>query len=82
MLGAYDVEIAEERRRQMLREAKQYHLAKLAMAQRGRRDAVYHRTLAWIGGRLVDVGASLQERYGASAERSVNGVASLRSASR
>lgn len=59
----HDVEIAEERRKEMLRAADQRRLARMA---RPPRRPLYRRVLAWVGCRLITWGARLRARFDVS----------------
>ena len=62
-----DVMVHQERRRDLLRDAKQERLMQQALAGRNGRDRFYCRVLTWMGRRLVAWGWHLQERYSAAA---------------
>jgi hypothetical protein len=62
-----DVLVQEERRKDLLREAEEYRLARLVLAGRERRPRLYYRALTWLGRRLVAWGYRLQARYGVAA---------------
>ena len=62
-----DVMVHQERRRDLLREAKQERLALQGLAGRNSRARFYCRAMSWLGSRLVAWGRRLQERYGAAA---------------
>lgn len=74
------VMIAEEHRNDLLREAQQERLARLALQGRGSRDGLCCRALLGLGRRLAALGARLQERYGGAAERPALGSAPSRPA--
>ncbi len=67
MIGENDAFYAEERRKDMLREAEHDRLVRLARPARPRRARFYGRALAWMGRQLIAWGRRLQERYGAPA---------------
>jgi len=62
-----DVLVQQERRKDLLREAEEYRLARLVLAGRERRPRLYYRALTWLGRRLIAWGYRLLERYGAVA---------------
>ncbi len=62
MIGWNNVEVAKEYRKQMLQEAAQWRLAHQASQQHATR--IHHRTLAWLGYRLLLVGIQLLKRSG------------------
>lgn len=53
-----------ERYRDLLREAEQHRLVRLAREERAPRNHLYRRTLAWVGRCLMAWGWRLQQRYG------------------
>ena len=52
-----------ERYKDLLREAEQERLIQQVLAGREKHDGFYRAALAWLGGRLVEWGESLQQRY-------------------
>ena len=62
-----DVMVHQERRRTLLREAKQERLALQGLAGQNGRARFYGRALTWLGCRLVAWGRHLQEQYGVAA---------------
>ena len=67
MLDWTDVLANQERFKDMEREAQRYRFVQQALAGRERHSRLYHRTLTWLGQRLIVWGGYLQERYGAAA---------------
>ena len=70
--------MAEEHRKDLLREAQQERLARLALQGRGSRNGLCCRALLGLGRRLAALGTRLQERYGGATERPTLGSAPSR----
>ncbi len=62
-----DVMVHQERRRDLLREAKQERLTQHVLAGHNGRVHFYCQALTWLGRRLVTWGWHLQERYSTAA---------------
>jgi len=62
-----DVMVHQERRRDLLREAKQERFAQQGLARQNGHVHFYCRALTWLGCRLVAWGRHLQEQYGVAA---------------
>ena len=56
----------EAKYQQLLREAQQYRLAQEALKARPPKDWFFSDILAVLGGKLKDLGAGLEKRYGTS----------------
>jgi hypothetical protein len=64
MVTDLDVMAQREYYRDQARAATKHELVRLALKNRGPREGVRTRALAWLGGRFVQWGTSLRERHG------------------
>jgi hypothetical protein len=74
------IDRAHEHCNDLLREAEQERLARLALQGRGSRNGLHCRALLSLGRGLSALGARLQEEYGGAANRPVLGSARSRPA--
>ena len=68
LVGFYDVLIAQERRRDLLKEAEAHRTRVSQFGSRrplaaGRFDSVFLQALHWLGSQFVSVGEVMQRRY-------------------
>lgn len=63
-----DFRVAQERYKDLLREAQRHRLVQQSFPDRRKRHYLSHRVLSWLGRRLVAWGQHLQERHGATPE--------------
>ena len=63
-----DFRVAQERYKDLLREAERHRLVQESFPDRRKRNHPSHRVLSWLGRRLVAWGQHLQERFEAAAE--------------
>ncbi len=67
-LSDKDFRVAQERYKDLLREAERHRLVQQSLPDRRKRNCLSRRALSWLGRRLVAWGQHLQERYGATTE--------------
>jgi hypothetical protein len=67
-----DIRIKEEQRKDLLRQAEQYRLVKLALAGRPPRASFLSQPLHWLGHQLVEIGCFLLRQFDRQARRSIN----------
>jgi hypothetical protein len=59
-----DIRMKEEQRKDLMRQAEQYRLVKLALASRPPRDSIWRQLIHWFGDKLVDIVCFLLRQYG------------------
>ena len=63
MIDWLTLTVAQERYRDLLREAERERFVRQALAERERPEPLYCQALIWLGRQLVAWGQHLQERY-------------------
>jgi hypothetical protein len=67
-----DIRIKEEQRKDLLRQAEQYRLVKLALASRSARNSLWKRLPHWLGHQLVEIGCFLLRQFDRQARSSTD----------
>jgi hypothetical protein len=67
-----DILMKAEQRKNMLRQAEQYQLVKLALAARPQRAYFWSRQLHWLGHQLVEIGCFLLRQFDRQARTAVD----------
>jgi hypothetical protein len=67
-----DFRMKEEQRKDMLRQAEQYRLMKLALASRPASESIWSRLLGWLGHQLVEIGCFLMKQFDRQAYKTVD----------
>ena len=70
-----ELDLIKEHHKDLLQQAQQERLARLARGTHPNGFTNLHRAFAWMGNRLVWLGNRLQERYGEPAQSSLNQMA-------
>jgi hypothetical protein len=58
-----DIRMKEEQRKDLLRQAEQYRLAKQALAGRPPKDSFWLRLFHWLGHQLIDIGCFVLRQF-------------------